>query len=103
MKLHTDPFYNKILYSLTFDSPQYLYTDSRDGCVKILPSFNLNSYEKNYIAYSIGVFNPQNPECVSISKRNCLITIENTPVNVIKCSKKYQIIGKFFIRNTICN
>ncbi|RNA42470.1 cadherin-87A [Brachionus plicatilis] len=94
VRLNSDPFFNQILYSLTPDSPQYLYSDSRDGCVKILPSFNLEGFDKNYISYSIGVFNPHYPECVGISKRNCLITIEKSPDNKIRCAKKYQIVGK---------
>lgn len=91
---NSNPFYNQILYSLLPNSPNYLYINPYDGCVKILPSYNLAQSSQTYIQYSVGVFNPGYAECTSVSQRTCLITIENSDVRQIKCVKKYENIGK---------
>ena len=51
----TSYFYNKIYYSLLPNSPDFLYINPFDGCVKISSSFDLNfSYLKS-IQYSVGL------------------------------------------------
>jgi hypothetical protein len=42
----------------------------------------------------VGVFNPENPECVSSSPRKCLIKINNFKQNKLRCSNSFAIIGK---------
>ncbi len=46
-------FYNKIYYSLLPNLPDYLFINSYDGCVNILPSFNLEYSQKKFIKYSV--------------------------------------------------
>lgn len=90
---NSNSFYNQILYSLLADSPYYLYINPLDGCVKILPSFNLKDNNLKYIKYSVGVFNPGYPECIGISQRQCTIKIDDAKYEQIRCSNKFSISG----------
>ncbi|CAF1065879.1 unnamed protein product, partial [Brachionus calyciflorus] len=85
-------FNSQIFYSLTPDSPNFLYINPHDGCVKILPSFNLENLNQNYIQYSVGVFNPQYPDCININKRSCMINVDSPQNKQVQCSKKYQVV-----------
>lgn len=39
------------------------------------------------------MFNPGNPDCLSITQRSCVITIDNQVDRQIKCDAKYKKIG----------
>jgi len=46
-------FYNQLFFSLVSNSPSYLYINKNDGCVRILPSFDLNNLKSSFIEYSV--------------------------------------------------
>lgn len=48
-----DQFNSKIYYSLLPTSPDYLYINKFDGCVKISSAFNLDSTSIKHIQYSV--------------------------------------------------
>ncbi len=53
---NTDPYFSQVFYTLLSGSPDYLYINPYDGCVKILRWFNKNDvaqikYEVNFILF----------------------------------------------------
>jgi hypothetical protein len=102
------------------EAPSYLYINPDDGCVKIMPWFNLAYLNPPVIQYKVfifhrilsiillissyltyiskvGVFNPENTDCISITQRQCTITIENALKKELKCVNKLTIIGNFIL------
>ena len=88
---NANDFFSKIYYSLLPNSPDYLYINPYDGCVKISSAFNLDSSNLKYIQYSIGAFNPGYPDCIYTNQRSCLINILNPNVQELKCANDFSI------------
>jgi len=80
-----------VYFSLLPDSPDYLHINKYDGCVKISPVFNLTQTRASYIQYSVGVFNPDYPDCQHISQRSCLINILNPNLRQLRCSNDFTV------------
>lgn len=84
-------FFTKIYYSLLPNSPDYLYINPYDGCVKISSAFNLDTSTIKHIQYSIGAFNPGYPDCMYTNQRSCLINILNPNLQQLKCANDFAI------------
>ena len=84
-------FANKLYYSLLPNSPDYLYMNPYDGCIKIAPVFNLNASLLKHIQYSVGVFNPGYPDCMYSNQRQCLINILNPNIQQLKCVNDFSV------------
>ncbi len=80
-----------IYFSLLSNSPDYLHINKYDGCVKISSIFKLPDTQATHIQYSVGVFNPEYPDCQHISQRTCLINIINPNLKQLRCTNEFSV------------
>ncbi len=93
--LNSSPL-STVIFTLSSDSPSYLAIDPTDGCVKIASYYEFDYTINNRIQYSVGVFNPNYPECTASSLIDCTISISKALIKPPSCKSAITSSCKHF-------